>query len=702
MRQPFFAAAVLVAALLPPPLVLAGAEPLDLARYMPVSEVQAGMTGIGKTTLEGTDIVEFQVRVMAVLKNAGPKRDLIVIRASGAGLEESGVIAGMSGSPVYINGRLIGAVAYAFQWGKLPLAGVQPIQQMLEVTDERPWTVRGPRPIADARPGAGLLRGTDAPLLESGISNLISQISDRASQISNLTSQISDFTSQISDSRPPAAGAAGWAAGAAGWAAGAPAWAAGAAGWAAGGGPGFSVPVSALGPADATLQSSEASSLRSTSAAGAPPGRDAFDFLPIQTPVMLSGLSPRILERFRQDLAPYGLVPMMSGGFDPDRPVKARLEPGAPLVVCMMRGDASATGMGTITEIVGDRLYGFGHAMFGFGEADYPLMTGVAKVVVPSLMRSVRIGAPVAEVGRLAWDEQTAVFGRLSKDRAAMVPISVRITGPAKGAVRSYRYEVIRHPAMSPMLAAMAAGNSLVVQADLPRDHTVAYRVAVKPVGRPPVVRDNLAVSPGADVYLEAQVRTVLMLAMDNPFGGVPVESIEVEAAIEAGSRLAEIQEVRALRNAVRPGGTMPVEIKVRPWRADPKWMRVDVPVPADYPDGTFRATLCGADEALRGEMREAPARFRAEDVDSLLAILGRSERRDQLFIRLDAPGDGLAIGRDELPNLPATMRAVLAESARRQVSGVSQPRVSRQPVPYVLQGSGDVTITVDRHAPEP
>ena len=666
MRPPFFAAAVLVAALLPPPLVLAGAEPLDLARYMPVSEVQAGMTGIGKTTLEGTDIVEFQVRVMAVLKNSGPKRDLIVIRCSGAGLEESGVIAGMSGSPVYINGRLIGAVAYAFQWGKLPLAGVQPIQQMLEVTDERPWTSRGPRPIADARPGAGLLRGTGATLPESGISDLISQISNPASQISNSASQISDFTSQISDSRPPAAGAAGWA---------------------AGGGPGFLVPASALGPADA---------------AGAPPGREAFDFLPIQTPVMLSGFSPRVLERFRQDLAPYGLVPMMSGGFDPDRPVKARLEPGAPLAVCMMRGDASATGMGTVTEIVGDRLYGFGHAMFGFGEADYPLMTGVAKVVVPSLMRSVRIGAPVAEVGRLAWDEQTAVFGRLSKDRAAMVPISVRITGPVKGAVRSYRYEVIRHPTMSPMLAAMAVGNSLVVQADLPRDHTVAYRVAVKPVGRPPVVRENLAVSPGADMYLEAQVRTVLALAMDNPFCNVPVESIEVEAAIEAESRLAEIQEVRALRNAVRPGGTMPVEIKVRPWRAEPKWMRVDVPVPADYPDGTFRATLCGADEALRGEMRDAPARFRAEDLDSLLAILGRSERRDQLFIRLDAPGDGLAIGRDELPNLPATMRAVLAGSARRQVSGVSQPRVSRQPVPYVLQGSGDVTITVDRHAPEP
>jgi hypothetical protein len=145
----------------------------------------------------------------------------------------------------------------------------------------------------------------------------------------------------------------------------------------------------------------------------------------------------------------------------------------------------------------------------------------------------------------------------------------------------------------------------------------------------------------------------------------------------------------------------MPVEMKVRPYRSEPRWLRVEVQVPDDYAEGSYRLTLCGADEALRSEMREAPARFRPDDMDSLLAILGRNERRDQLFVRLEAPGDGLAIGRDELPNLPPSMRTILGESARRQTSDIAQPRVSRQTVPYVLQGSGDVTITVDRHAPE-
>jgi hypothetical protein len=118
----------------------AGAQGFDAKRHMPLAEVEPGMTGIGKTTLEGSSIVEFQFKVLAVLKNAGPKRDLIVVRCSGANLEETGIIAGMSGSPLFINGRLIGAVAYAFQWGKAPICGVQPIEQMLRVSDEKPWT----------------------------------------------------------------------------------------------------------------------------------------------------------------------------------------------------------------------------------------------------------------------------------------------------------------------------------------------------------------------------------------------------------------------------------------------------------------------------------------------------------------------------------------------------------------------------------
>lgn len=101
---------------------------------MPVEEVQPGMIGVAKTVFTGTQIEEFQVEVLDIMKNFFPKRDVILVRLLGDDLEHMGVVAGMSGSPVYIDGRLVGAIAYRFgQFPKDPIAGVTPIENMLEV-----------------------------------------------------------------------------------------------------------------------------------------------------------------------------------------------------------------------------------------------------------------------------------------------------------------------------------------------------------------------------------------------------------------------------------------------------------------------------------------------------------------------------------------------------------------------------------------
>src|SRR5262245_13822033 len=104
-------------------------------RLMPVDEVRPGMKGIGKTVFQGSTIEEFQAEILGVLKNYGPKQDMILARLTGGPLERTGVIAGMSGSPVYIEGRLVGAVAFAFPFAKEPIAGIQPIEQMVNLLD---------------------------------------------------------------------------------------------------------------------------------------------------------------------------------------------------------------------------------------------------------------------------------------------------------------------------------------------------------------------------------------------------------------------------------------------------------------------------------------------------------------------------------------------------------------------------------------
>ena len=98
---------------------------------MPLVQVKAGMKGRGKSVFEADRIAEFDAEILGVLENFQPRRNLILARLRGRGLETTGVIEGMSGSPVYIDGKLIGAVAFSFPFSKEPIAGITPIEEML-------------------------------------------------------------------------------------------------------------------------------------------------------------------------------------------------------------------------------------------------------------------------------------------------------------------------------------------------------------------------------------------------------------------------------------------------------------------------------------------------------------------------------------------------------------------------------------------
>src|SRR3954463_11987396 len=119
-------------------LTISATATAQTPRFLPVSEIRPGMKGTGRTVFQGTAIEEFQVEVLGVLKNYGPKQDMVLARLSGGPLEKTGVIQGMSGSPVFINGRLVGAVAFAFPYATQSVAGIQPIEQMTGILDQMP------------------------------------------------------------------------------------------------------------------------------------------------------------------------------------------------------------------------------------------------------------------------------------------------------------------------------------------------------------------------------------------------------------------------------------------------------------------------------------------------------------------------------------------------------------------------------------
>jgi hypothetical protein len=112
---------------------------------MGVEDIRPGMVGVSRTVFDGTRVEEFKVNIIGVLENViGPHRNLILAKLEGGPLAHTGVIAGMSGSPVYIDGKLIGAVSYALgSFSKEPIAGITPIAEMTDAA-----SFNGPRPTA--------------------------------------------------------------------------------------------------------------------------------------------------------------------------------------------------------------------------------------------------------------------------------------------------------------------------------------------------------------------------------------------------------------------------------------------------------------------------------------------------------------------------------------------------------------------------
>src|SRR6266404_4079203 len=121
----------------------AGAQPFDI---FPPDKLVAGMKGYGVTDMgDGKGIQKFEVEIIGLLKRYAPGQDLILARVNGIGLEKAGIIAGMSGSPVYVDGKLVGALAYGWPFSKDPICGITPIQSMLDI---RHVPAAAPVPIA--------------------------------------------------------------------------------------------------------------------------------------------------------------------------------------------------------------------------------------------------------------------------------------------------------------------------------------------------------------------------------------------------------------------------------------------------------------------------------------------------------------------------------------------------------------------------
>src|SRR5690348_1527039 len=122
----------------------------------PLEDLRPGMKGTARTVFSGSEAEEFGVEILGVLPGfPGPRQSAIIARLTGANVEKTGVFAGMSGSPVYIDGKIVGAIAFSFPFSKEPIAGITPIKQMIDLfnkgTQNDTPKPKEPRPVSFAQ-----------------------------------------------------------------------------------------------------------------------------------------------------------------------------------------------------------------------------------------------------------------------------------------------------------------------------------------------------------------------------------------------------------------------------------------------------------------------------------------------------------------------------------------------------------------------
>jgi len=161
------------------------------SNFFPLSELKEGLRGTARTVFRGSEAEEFNVEILGIVPGAiGPKQDMIIGRLSGGGADRTAVFAGMSGSPVYVNGKLLGAISYSFPFSKEPICGITPIEQMIQIFEQGQGVktkVREPRAVSFAELAATNWK-PELPRNAIVSSSILSNVSSNAS-LANIAGQ---------------------------------------------------------------------------------------------------------------------------------------------------------------------------------------------------------------------------------------------------------------------------------------------------------------------------------------------------------------------------------------------------------------------------------------------------------------------------------------------------------------------------------
>lgn len=423
---------------------------------------------------------------------------------------------------------------------------------------------------------------------------------------------------------------------------------------------------------------------------------------PMQIPLMASGFSEKSLAGMEKHFGGWGMVALQAGGAvgasgAATQPADdVAIVPGSAMVLPILRGDAELSAVGTCTEVIGQRVFGFGHPFSNDGPVNLPMGSGRVSTVIASLASSFKIGSLTKIQGSLYADQQSGVAGRIGA-APALVPIDLEVTWVGSGETRKFHFESIQHPRITPMVTSMAMGAALTGRKQLPQFHTLNYDLEVKFTnGRVVKLHDVAANEEGGPL---GDIAGLLQLVTDNPFDAVGLASIKGTIRILPESQAAAVLSVNMPKLSYRPGETVKAFVTCRPFRSAERVLPIEMELPRELPEGTYELVVGDRDEYLSDQQAAQPFRFSAQSVDEVFAVVDdlTDLRSDALYVRLMRQPDGVAIGRTAMPRLPSSRRQILLGAGRSNTTAFVSSTTKVIPTGLVMSGSARFEITIEK-----
>lgn len=610
-------------------------------RYLHHDTLRRGMKGYGLTVLQGTKIIRFQAEIVSVIKRWEPHRDVILARLSGQNLEHTGIISGMSGSPVYFQDpadkkdKLVGAVAYGWRGSKEPLCGIQPITQMLAAGESYKKMGKAP----GKAPGKASARA-DAPEEPAAGGGAALDRHDLA-----------DYLAVVLDPRK-------------------------------------------IDFAELCLPPRRRSARRPPS--GAP------ELVPLTTPLMVSGTSRRTLAELTRLLEPLGIVPVASGGVNAAEAKAARnvrFEPGAALAVPLVTGDAEWSAVGTVTEVLNGRVLAFGHSFAGTGETKLPMGTAYVHTCVSGLMSSFKLSSGLRVLGTMDRDEEVAAAGVIGP-KPRMVPVTVHVRWLTEKREETFHYAIADHRMTVASMSRSVLSSSIWAWHEMPERHTVRYDVTVD-YGKLGTYR-AANVSTGSSIYaVSSDMTRPLATLLTNPYGKrLSPRSIHVNVTVEKGNVSAMMLDFKLAGEIYRPGETLTGTLILRPYRKARETLDVQFKLPRDLPEGNYTLAVSDATRDMTYRQAEQPHRFAPRTTEQLFQAMQTvvQPAMQQLYLRLPLPGrGGLALSQKELPDLPPSRAAILSDAKILDTKTFRRSLVQTVKTKYIISGSAIARFRVQR-----